>query len=506
MAIRRSLIVFCAAALVGIAAGIITGRIAGAGPQVDTPRRGGTFRISHGSALSNLLPWEIHPGTISSIMPAVETLVMVDRGGRVHPKLAERWEVARDLSSVTLYLRRGVRFHDGAEFNAEAVKWNLDKHLEAGLLPTVRAVRVLGPYTVRLELREWDNRIFSLLSLRQGLIISPQSYERHGAGWAQWHPVGTGPFIAVRYERTQGAMYRRFSGYWNRGKPYVDAIEFPFITDQLTLRSAFLAGRLDFVFIGPRYGHDLPRQGYPSIPAWGSMYTFIPDSANPNSPFADRRVRQAVWMALDREAIARALGFGLMEAAYQAAWPETDAYIDQLDTPRYDPDRARQLLIESGYTGGLTIKLFVETLVDTDLLALIQQQLAHAGIRIEFERVPRFRFNEAIYRGWNGLMLYPLVIRGNYNDWIGTYWMTFPFPSWRRPALLQTAFEESRKTRVLERVKLKRLNRILISDYDLIPIVYIKNLYVLQPYVRNTGHGKWHYGSLWTPAEVWLNR
>jgi peptide/nickel transport system substrate-binding protein len=484
------------------------GITATAAARPDVPRRGGILRISDAVATSNLLPWEMLFVTMASVMPALETLVMVDRRGRVHGRLAERWEVARDLSAVTLYLRRGVRFHDGTELNAEVVKWNLDKHMEAGQLPMVKAVRVVDRYAVRLDLREWDNTVFSLLSGPQGLIISPRSFERNGEDWARWNPVGTGPFRVVRYDRETGAVYRRFEGYWDRGKPYLDGIEYPFIRDQETQRAGILAGRLDIANIGARYGYELSQRGYPVFAEWNGMNTLIPDSGNPGSPFADRRVREAVWVALNREAIAQALGYGYQQAAYQAAWPGTDAYVERMEGPRHDPERGRRLLAEAGYPNGFSTKLFAHIAVSAppELLAIIQQQLAQVGIRAEIERVPPLRFNEAIRRGWTGLMHYPLTLRGNYNEWVGSYWMLLPFSSWRRPALLRQAFEESRRTRVPEPVKLKRLNRILVQDFDLIPIVHSKSVYVHQPYVRDTGHLKWHNFVLWNPESAWLAR
>lgn len=478
------------------------------GAQV-SPKRGGVFRMTDGVGGSPLLPWEIHPVTMETIMPAVETLLMMDREGRILPKLAERWEVAQDLNAITLHLRRDVRFHDGSEFNAEAVRWNLNKQLEAGLLPMVQTVRVLGPYTVRLELREWDNRIFALLAERQGLMISPRSYERNGADWARWNPVGTGPFQVVRYERGAGAIYRRFEGYWDKGKPYVDAIEYPFVTDAPTLQSAFLAGRLDLINPGAEVAHELAQRGFPTFSDWNGMFLLIPDSANPNSPFADSRVRLAVWLALNREEIVRARGFGVQQPVYQVAWPGTDAYLSQLVGPRHDPAQAKRLLAEAGYPNGFTSELVAQTATVTapvEVLQIIQQQLSEVGIRVTIRRLGVAQYLHAITNGWSGLLQYPLTFRANYVQLTGTYWIELAFKSWRRPALLQRAFHEARRTRIPEAIKVKRINQILVKEYDLIPVYVTKSVYVHKPYVRNTGHLKWHYFAIWTPAEVWLDR
>ena len=472
------------------------------------PKRGGILRVSDAIPNTPLLPWEMSTVSMPSAMPALEPLVWVDRLGRVHPGLAERWEISPDLSTITLFLRQGVRFHDGTEFNAEAVRWNLERQIQAKRLPWVRAVRAVDRYRVRLELAEWDNRILSALSGPEGLVVSPASVERQGVDAARWNPVGTGPFRLVRLERGVGVRYRRFEGYWQRGKPYLDEIEYAFIEDLQTVRAAFLAGRLDVINVGPipDIGSSLVQMGYPSITGRVAPNLLIPDSANAASPFADGRVRMATWLALDREGIARALGYGRYRAEYQVAAFPSREYDPGIQGPTHDPEQARRLLAEAGYPHGFRSELVYPTGRMPDVMTAIQHQLGQVGIRVELRPLSPGGYVERIQRGWNGLLAYALVYQADLVDTLGTHFFgPFAFASWKRPVGLEQAYREARKTRSPEVVKMRRLNRLLTREADLIPVVHSGAMYVLQRYVRDTYHLQWK-GLLWRPADAWLDR
>ncbi|MDR5708931.1 MAG: ABC transporter substrate-binding protein [Armatimonadota bacterium] len=480
----------------------------GEGAPPMAPKRGGVLRVADAIPNTPFLPWEMSTVSMPSVMPALEPLVWVDRLGRVHPGLAERWEISQDLSAITLFLRQGVRFHDGTAFNAEAVQWNLERQIQAKRLPWVRAVRAVDQHRVRLELAEWDNRILSALSGPEGLVVSPASVERGGVEGARWNPVGTGPFRLVRFERGVGMRYRRFEGYWQRGKPYLDEIEYVFIQDLQTMRAGFLAGRLDVINVGPipDIGYSLVQMGYPSITGRVAPNLLIPDSANATSPFADRRVRVATWLALDREAIARALGYGRYRAEYQlAAFPSRE-YDPSVQGPKHNPDQARRLLEEAGYPQGFRTELIYPTGRMPDVMSAIQHQLGQVGILVELRPLSPGGYVERIQRGWNGLLAYALVYQADLIDTLGTHFFgPFAFASWKRPAGLEQAYHEARKTRTPEVVKMRRINRLLLREADLIPVVHSGAMYVLQRYVRDTFHLQWK-GLLWRPADAWLDR
>jgi ABC-type transport system substrate-binding protein len=135
--------------------------------------------------------------------PAIETLVREDNSGRVNPWLAESWQFAPDGKSITFKLVKGVKFHDGSDFNAQAVKFNLDAVMAAKKAGTLLWIssEVVDDYTVRLNLKQFQNSILSLLAVSTLPVVSPTAYNTKGIDWVRWNPVGTGPFKFVSFSR-----------------------------------------------------------------------------------------------------------------------------------------------------------------------------------------------------------------------------------------------------------------------------------------------------------------
>jgi ABC-type transport system substrate-binding protein len=181
------------------------------------------------------------PG-IEASLPAIERLVGMDIKGLPRPVLATSWEYADDLSSLTFTLRKGVKFHDGEDFNAEVAKMNLEERIKNGLvakpLRIIGSIDIVDDYTIRLNLKEFRNNLLDTLAGWNGLIISPKVIEKakikKGKKWAQKNPVGTGPFKFVKFERKVILKFEKFDGYWDKGKPYLDGIEMHYITDPMT--------------------------------------------------------------------------------------------------------------------------------------------------------------------------------------------------------------------------------------------------------------------------------
>ncbi len=140
--------------------------------------------------------------------PAVETLLNLDDEGNPAPGLATRWEISNDLKSLTFFLRKGVKFHDGTDFNAEAVKYVLDLGREGARadLKTVTSIEVVDEYTVRLNFSEFANYLVNSLTIAAGQIVSPTALKSHDKKWALMNPVGTGPFKLAKYEREPAAI------------------------------------------------------------------------------------------------------------------------------------------------------------------------------------------------------------------------------------------------------------------------------------------------------------
>ncbi len=137
---------------------------------------------------------------------------------------------------ITFTLRKGVKFHDGTDFNAEAVKFNLEAKKAAKMSGTEdwSSIDILDDYTVRINLLQYVNTALARFTAIYGAMVSPTAFKKNGIDWARWNPVGTGPFQFVGFERDVSAKYKRFEGYWQKGKPYLDGVEYLYIKDPMT--------------------------------------------------------------------------------------------------------------------------------------------------------------------------------------------------------------------------------------------------------------------------------
>ena len=205
------------------------------------PQSGGTLKIITFPPPLIGYPPEFRMGpTRISASPCLESLTAMDKKGRFIPtKLCTAWELSPDGKVITLTLRRGVKFHDGTEFNAAAVKWNLEKAMEKkrSETATFTSVEVVDNFTVRINVKYFRNNTI----LRLPMMISPTAVEKNGIEWAKVNPVGTGPFKFVKYERGNRLTFTKWEGYWEKGKPYLDGMEFIFIRDPMTQQAAMQA-------------------------------------------------------------------------------------------------------------------------------------------------------------------------------------------------------------------------------------------------------------------------
>ena len=317
----------------------------------------------------------------------LQRLLGVDEEGALQPQLATSWELSPDEKYYTVHLRKGVKFHDGTDFNAQAVKWNLDEIKKAKSLTVtqVTSIDVIDDYTVRLNLSEWDSLILTHLAADgHAFMISPTAVEKNGAKWAEMHPVGTGPFKVEEFMRNVPVKYERFDDYWDEGLPYLDGIEITYMPDPMTRLISLKAGDVDVV-IGVELADaaDLQVEGHfdlGSVSVACSNVFF--NTRDPECIYADKRVRQAIEYAIDKEAMAKALGYGFTRATYEMI-PRVYECPGKV-LRKYDPDKARQLLAEAGYPDGFKTEILIEPRPErkTDAVAL-QGYLAEVGIDLE---------------------------------------------------------------------------------------------------------------------------
>src|SRR3954469_6572071 len=210
-----------------------------------TPTKGGTLRIGLSSEAVTMDPHLSGSKIDRQIYHNIyEPLVMLDTKLQIQPSLAESWSYP-DPKTLVFKLRQGVKFHDGTDFDADAVKFNVDrmqnpdtKSVRTGEIANIQNAEVVDPYTVKLNLKKPDSTLLATLTDRAGMIISPDAVKKFGAD-IQRNPVGTGPFQFVEWVKDDHLATKRFDAYWDKNNgPYLDGLRYrPIPDDTVALQS-----------------------------------------------------------------------------------------------------------------------------------------------------------------------------------------------------------------------------------------------------------------------------
>lgn len=340
----------------------------------------------------------------------VETLIGLTKEGPAPTKLATYWEITPDGKAITFKLRQGVKFHDGTDFNAEAVKWNVEKiQSHRSEVKSITSIDVLDTYTVRFNLSEFSNSLLYQLAWYAGAMVSPASLEGRDEDYMNTHLIGTGPFELVSFQKDTNAVFKKFAGYWDEGKPYLDGMEYVVVKDYNTARSALLSGQAEvWDYVTPKYIPDLKTQGYNVNTCPGVSRVGFGDSVNAESPFSKKEVRWAIEYAVDKQAIADTFGAGTWEVPLgpcSASQMGCTAITPDISRS-YDPAKAKQLLADAGYPNGFKTEILSVASIDQELLVAIQGYLRGVGIDAEIKVLDSAKMTAVRTQGWtNGIVV-----------------------------------------------------------------------------------------------------
>ncbi len=296
-----------------------------------------------------------------------DTLVYLDpETGEFVPGLAQRWEVSDDGLVYTFYLKQGVTFHDGTPFDAEAVRFNLER-ITSPDLASQKARFMLGPYeraevmdeyTIRLHLDQPFAPLLDSLSQVYLGMASPAAVEQWGDEY-QLHQVGTGPFVFAEYAPGDHLLLRRNLDYawgpsvYQHETAQVEEIEFRFFTDPATRSPALETGAADVMGEIPPQDvarlEESPDFGVEPVTIPGVALMFFMNATRP--PLDDIRVRQALLCGTDRQAIISTIFRDTSPVAYGPLAAGTFGYEPAVqDYYPYDPAQAAALLDEAGWS------------------------------------------------------------------------------------------------------------------------------------------------------------
>jgi peptide/nickel transport system substrate-binding protein len=486
------------------------------------PVSGGTLRIGTLMDVINLgNPPTMQRGSDKIFnSPALESLFRMNDAGEVEGFLAEGYKV--EGQSVTITLKKGIKFHDGADLNAEAVKWNLEKSIEAGRsqVKNIASIDVVDEHTVKINLSSPDSLLIPNMTLSTGMMMSPKSYEENGGEkWAESHPVGTGPFKFVSWERDKKITYEKFEGYWQQGLPYLDKIEFIPIPDTMSAVASFKNGDLDLLYaVEPANAKDLENSKFEILrgPRPTSQLAMIPDSAHENSILADVKVRKAVGYAIDFKSITETLGLGYYIPTFQLATEGSFAYNPDVEGYPYDPKKAKQLLAEAGYPDGFSITLYgLSNQEYSNLMTAIQGYLSKVGIEAKIEMMDQLRYDTMLTGGpekggWkDGYAIIPMGININevatYNSLLGPGVSEIRLPVLNNPDEVKQLIGQTLSINDSEELKkvTHQIQELAYDKHAMVNWIYGKtSLSAKYPKVMDEDMK----GSNWTPEKAWLQQ
>jgi peptide/nickel transport system substrate-binding protein len=487
-------------------------------PDQSQPQNGGVMRVvenSEGGAPIGT-PWEIKGIDTKLPKPAIESLLREDPNGNYTGWLAETWNVDPAKNTLTLNLAKGVKFQDGTDFNATAVKWNLQHAIDAKNVTGWKTFDVVDEQTLRINFEAYQNDYLSALAgTTVGGMISPTAFDKNGLEGARSNPVGTGPFKLGTFERGSKLTYVKWDGYWKKGLPHLDGIEYLFIRDSMTQQTAMQAKgdqRVDVLAsTSGEQASTLKAQGMNVLSMPVGPVSLIPDSKNADSPLSKPKVREAISYAIDREGIAKARGFGYWQAAYQLPNPGSPSYLTDFAGQKYDPAKAKSLLAEAGVASGFKTSIIImPALVDKDAMTAVQANLAAVGIQVDLQTPDNGGYTALRFGGgWsNGFLAQHTRALATFNITYNFYFpeLTQQFPSLMRPTGFLDKLGVSVKTAAPDPKLGQELTRMLVDDLTVIPIYYVNEMYILQPNVHDSGYNEWSAGTISTPEKAWLSK
>ena len=377
----------------GAAAGGAATTTAGGGDPTGGAQGDATINISLQAE-----PPKLDPATSSAFVDRqvlnsiMDKLVDLNPEGEIVPMLAKEWQVSDDQLTYTFTLQEGVKFHDGTDFDAEAVKFNLERGMAEASprrteLSAVSAIEVVDPQTVKVTLKEPFAPFLSVLTDRAGMIVSPTAAKEMGEDFLS-KPVGSGPFKFQ--ERVMGSTITlvRNDDYWQEGLPKAKQIVYKIFTDANTALVNLRSGQVDIT-------DSLPSKEVPALksnpefvvvnePGLGYQGVWLNTEA---PPLDKKEVRQAISMLINRDALVKVM-FG--ETATPGNSPFSPSNLAYGESDKYNPpnvEEAKALLAKAGVPNPSFTLMTGTSPANAQFAQLIQGFLQPAGINMQIEKV-----------------------------------------------------------------------------------------------------------------------
>jgi peptide/nickel transport system substrate-binding protein len=379
--------------------------------------------------------------TANILFHLYDALVTQDESGRFQPALAESWSNP-DATSWDFKLRRGVKFHNGEELDAEAIKFSFDRALDPEFkapyrsrIAVIKSVEVVDSHTVRFRTEQpYPTMLFILYEASfPALIVPPKHVRAGGADALARRAIGTGPYRFVEWVKDERVVLEANPDYWG-GTPKIRRLVWRPIPEPRTRIAELKGGGVDLA-------GDIPPEEIQGLSSGRTRIVNVPsdflffvafDTLKPG-PLQDKRVRQALNHAVDVDAIQRSLLGGLGQRIAVTLPRNAFGYDESVQPYAYDPARARQLLAEAGLANGFKIPLISRQgryVKDKEITQAIAGYLQRVGVEVELRyvepgvwgQVSERKGREGLsYPGWSGLdpdlVWYPILHTGQYQSY-----------------------------------------------------------------------------------------
>jgi peptide/nickel transport system substrate-binding protein len=351
-----------------------------------------------------------------------DKLFDIDEKLNIVPQLALSHETSADGKEMTIKLRPGVKFHDGEPFDAEAAKFSLDRHLT---LPTsfrkpelaaLDHVDVVDPLTIKLVLKTPYSPLIAQLTDRAGMMVSPKAAKEAGEKFGL-HPVCAGPYKFVERVQQDRIVFEKFADYWNKQNIFIDRVVFLPIVDATVRLANLKSGGLDLIervlatdIKDVRADSRLKLSTALELGYMGLTLN-IGNDKNKGGLSQSEKVRQALDLSIDREAINEVVFNGEFKPGNQWISPEHPYYQKAFPIPKRDIAKAKALLRESGVSLPVSVDVMVPKGAENEAVAqVIQSMAAEAGFDLKirliefatsFKQAQAGEF-QAFLIGWSG--------------------------------------------------------------------------------------------------------
>ncbi len=339
------------------------------------------------------------------------------------PQLALSHETSADGKTVTIKLRPGVKFHDGEPFDAAAAKYSLDRHLtmkgsfRKPEIASVESVEVADPMTIKLHLKAPFSPLMAQLTDRAGMMVAPKAAEAAGDKFGL-HPVCAGPYKFVERVQQDRIVVEKFADYWDKDHVFVDKITYLPIVDSTVRLANLKSGGLDLIerplatdIKAIREDKKLKLSKAVSLGYVGLTMNLANGPKADNALAKNPKVREALELAIDRDAINQVVFNGEFVPGNQWVSPQNPYYQEKFPIPKRDVAKAKALLKEAGVTTPLSLDFMVPNGVEFRSVAeIVQSMAAEAGFDLKI-RLTEFatslkQSEEGNYQvyliGWSG--------------------------------------------------------------------------------------------------------